>query len=223
MERINGAASRHSREPQVVIKTGDDLRWVRVQSHLMSKSESNIEDVLTSWLESFPSNAVKERINQIQDDLKDMIAELNFLQARMHEWETFRASPRTVAHYEKAAEVVAEGDGYPNKRWAASQILREQPTKIFQLSELREALIDREWLASDEKAAHALQMTLSNMVKRGEAERPEKGKYRHPFPADFRPLTLEELAERHQERNGTEQPLSGASSQEGGRKLPSGP
>jgi hypothetical protein len=70
----------------------------------------------------------------------------------------------------------------PRKREAVLAVMRADPDpkREWRLSDLREAMISRNWLTSDEKAAHSLQVTLSNMFKSGQLARPRTGSYRLP-------------------------------------------
>ncbi len=53
----------------------------------------------------------------------------------------------------------------------------------MKLSEIRDEMIRRGWLAqTEQKAAHALQMMLSTLAKEGKVDRPAFGVYRLTAP-----------------------------------------
>jgi hypothetical protein len=121
-------------------------------------------------------------------------AEIRFLTERLNEWEAFRAENGTSGA-EGEPEPLLKRKGLPSKHWAIQKVLSENPLREWKLSELRDELVHRKWLADDEAATHALQVYIGNMAKRGEVDRPggRKGYYRYKLP-EFKPLSNEELA-----------------------------
>jgi hypothetical protein len=63
-------------------------------------------------------------------------------------------------------------------RGAVLTLLAENPNRPWKQAEIRQALVRRGWMPSDESRAHYLGVVLSKMARNGELERPERGYYK---------------------------------------------
>jgi len=65
----------------------------------------------------------------------------------------------------------------PSKRDAILRVLAENPTSALKLSEIREELVRRGWLAGDRRSVHALEVAITSMARRGDLRRVRRGLY----------------------------------------------
>ena len=128
-------------------------------------------------------------LDEIADQLRAALAHLDEeRQAINATYEDVQAKLRYIEQARRMLDSTAQTgtNGHsapvPSKREAALAVLAEIGVPM-KLSEIRDEMIRRGWLAPDEKAAHALQMMLSTLVKEGKVDRPAYGVYRLTNPA----------------------------------------
>lgn len=75
---------------------------------------------------------------------------------------------------------IAEQSKPATRRLAIEAVMKTDPGRAWKLSAIRDALIQRKWLADTEEDYHRVQVAVSRMFRRNHLERPEIGHYRLP-------------------------------------------
>lgn len=149
----------------------------------MSNNPSTPEtaDVLMEWLEAFPLRQVERRLTTLLEDRRELDGEIRFLQNQIIRYRQYLTDLNPEEEETDSVGVLAQDQTpqeYPPKRQAVLRLLSEAPGRSWKLSDIRDVLIQRRWLEDTDKARHALQVTVLNMAKRGDIEKPRKGIYR---------------------------------------------
>ena len=133
-----------------------------------------LEAKLDEWVNSFPIDTIREHLSDLERQKGDIEAAIESLNRRLRIWQAMHATS------------VGQGDlvPLPSKRDAVLTLLERDPSREFSLAEIRAMLINDGLLRNDLKAQHALEVTVSNMTKRGEIHRVRKGIYRLPDGAN---------------------------------------
>jgi hypothetical protein len=204
-------------------------------------------EALLTWLQAFPTKDLERRLTLLLAHRRQLDLEIRFLQAQiaryrqyLEDLQTLQAPDETMERAHPVAAVTAkttiggtaqsaaqrsvrperpERPDYPPKRIAVIRLLSETPGRAQRLADIRSKLIERGWLEDSDNARHALQVSLINMAKRGELERPEKGYYALTSSQFSEPLPLNSSPEKEssplESENGAsaeaEHPLSGDS------------
>jgi hypothetical protein len=110
------------------------------------------------------------------EQMREALAELQTMRA---------AIDAQIDALKRLLEPVTHNGGsrsYPRKRDAVLALLGERAGEEMQLAQIRAHLIARGEIPNTAKAAHALQMTLSTLVREGHVERVRQGVYRVGVP-----------------------------------------
>jgi hypothetical protein len=154
--------------------------WLSVEEQMSTSAQPNqmsldpdvpaqiLEISLDQWLDSFPIDKVQAQLAELERTKGTIEAAIESLNRRLAIWAAMREHQ---AGFDNSAR-------RPSKRDAVVTLLERDPYREFAASEIRDKLIEDGLLEDSKKARHALEMTLSNMVKRGEAVRPRKGFYK---------------------------------------------
>lgn len=129
-----------------------------------------LEISLDQWVDSFPVDRVREELAELERQKGSLEAAIESLNRRLQIWTAMR-------EHQAGLDNTAQR---PSKRDAVLNLLERDPYREFALSEIRGKLVSDGLLDDSRKARHALEATLSNMVKRGEAMRPRTGFYKLP-------------------------------------------
>lgn len=124
-----------------------------------------------SALNSFDVLAVGQRLPL--DEMRDTLAELQAIRATIDE---------QINAIRGVLDAVTGSQGYPRKRDAVLGLLQERAGTEMPLSQIRAHLIARGEIPDTPKAAHALQMMVSTLVREGLLERVRQGVYRLDKP-----------------------------------------
>ena len=127
-----------------------------------------LEKRLDQWIDDFPIDAVKTQLEELERERGSIEAAIASFRRRLEIWGAMRAHAQ--GHGDKVPK--------PRKRDAVLNLLEQDPGRTFALSEIRDRLITDGLLEDSDKARHALDVTLSNMRRRGEVTRVRKGFYR---------------------------------------------
>jgi len=145
-------------------------------------STPDTADALMEWLEAFPLRQVELRLGTLIEQRRELDGEIRFLQNQIIRYRQYLTDLNPEEEEETdSVGVLAQDQApqeYPPKRQAVLRLLAEAPGRSWKLSDIRDVLIQRRWLEDSEKARHALQVTVLNMAKRGDIEKPRKGIYR---------------------------------------------
>jgi len=150
----------------------------------------SVEQQLATWLEAFPTGEVDARIEELEVEIAereqenersrdeiDRLRGLQELRTRLAPSTGKNGTvPEDAALFALAADTPRKRPA--SKREAVRAVLQTKPFESWPLPDIRSALVKRGWLGDNPKDRHALDMTLSNMVKDGSIERPGKGRYR---------------------------------------------
>jgi len=132
---------------------------------------SYLEAQLNRWLDTFPAEALRRELAELEKKRGTIEAAIEALNRQLLIWQTMR----TRALGMRQAEL-------PSKRDVVLALLERDESREFSIVEIRESMIEGGLLEDTPKARHALEATISNMVKRGEIERPHRGHYRLAAP-----------------------------------------
>jgi hypothetical protein len=156
----------------------------------MSPNKTPVEpktaEALLSWLDDFPVAALDKRLTALLLQRRELDVEIRFLQAQLMRHRQYLEDLRPGAAGRERPTPASDASGAqpktqtPPKRLAALRLLSEAPGRAWRLAEIRQALIDRGWLEDNDRARHALQVTLLAMAKRGELQKPRTGFYQMP-------------------------------------------
>lgn len=126
-----------------------------------------LEAQLDQWVDDFPVEAIRQHLRELRERKGTIEAAIESLDRRLAVWSAMRshASGHDVA-------------SPPSKRDGVLNLLERDPNHDFRLAEIRDHLTEGGLMEDSAKARHALEMTVVNMTKRGEIERPRKGFYR---------------------------------------------
>lgn len=127
----------------------------------------HLEAQLDRWVDSFPVEAIQQHLAELQARKGTIDAAIESLTKRLQVWQAIRAHDAG-----RGVSVVV-----PTKRESVLVLLDRDPTREFSLAEIREYLVDCGLLENSARARHALEVTVSNMVRRGEIARPKRGFY----------------------------------------------
>jgi len=128
----------------------------------------HLEAQLDTWVGAFPVDAIRAHLKELERQKGNIESAIESLNRRLAIWQAMRA------HQAGQGDLVPT----PSKRDAVLNLLERDPYREFTHAEIRSTLIESGLLEDARKARHALEMTLSNMTKRGEIERLRKGFYR---------------------------------------------
>jgi hypothetical protein len=130
----------------------------------------NIFDQVQQLLGSVSASEAEARIAQLAVEIQDK-------QAEQQKWYSLLALKQQLG----VANTAASGsqDNKPTLRQAITISLEARAFgDVVALAALRDDLVRRGWLTSSESDYHRLQMMASAMARKGQLERPTKGRYR---------------------------------------------
>jgi hypothetical protein len=146
-----------------------------------SPIEAETAEALLGWLEAFPNKELERRLSLLLTQRRKLDVEIRFIQTQLmrHRQYLEDLSPgSTTAIAEAIPRTSARSRSqYPPKRMAVLRFLSETPGRAWRLADLKTGLIGRGWLEDNDRARHALQVTVLGMAKRGELEKPRTGYY----------------------------------------------
>ncbi len=128
----------------------------------------HLEAQLDDWVGSFPIASIRAHLKALEHQKGTIEAAIESLNRRLAIWQAMRA------HEAGQGDLVPK----PSKRDAVLGLLERDPHREVAHSEIRSRMIEDGLLEDSRKARHALEMTLSNMTKRGEVTRVRKGFYK---------------------------------------------
>jgi hypothetical protein len=130
-----------------------------------------LERSLDDWIATFPVDRVRKELDALKRQKGSLEAAIDALNRRLALWQAAKDGIDDM-------HVLVGRRNYPPKRDAILHYLAERDGQVVRLGVMRDALIERGWLAHGKKAAHAFEVTAANLVRRGEIERVRKGYYR---------------------------------------------
>jgi hypothetical protein len=148
-----------------------------------TKSTPPVATALRNWFEAFPVDDVRARVEELERQRAQIDRELTFLQEGLEQYAGFLAVQDSGQARLPLRDAPIEDSPPPTRRQAVLDFMSGSPGRPFKLAEIRYALIRQGLLPSTESAAAALQMLVSNMVKKHQLERPTKGYYVLPAEA----------------------------------------
>jgi hypothetical protein len=127
--------------------------------------EAQVDDGLGQLIQ-----AARGELAALERQREDLEKEIAAQARRLRAWETAR---RTLGR--QPAQLRAVDSEPPTKREAVLALLSQFPSDEFKLIEIRRALIERGWMTHAQ--AHALEVAVIEMARRGEIHRVRKGYY----------------------------------------------
>ncbi len=143
---------------------------------------------IEEWLEALPEEEIQRELDEFQAELTRISAEVNKrreileMKKRWREFYGVKFGQDSTEPLTTNDEPPVTGDLTERPRSIRAAVLRVMATdpakNEWAVQELREALVQREWMADTPKALRSLLSALSRMTSEEELERVRQGIYR---------------------------------------------